>query len=875
VPENTGAVTAAETTVEPAMPRKFTIPEHEQRFKSKWSAGRQKALLGAGTFAQVFREYDTQEGVFVAHKIPNTGAPSMEEEVAIMTKLAGQCVNLVQILGVVVASHDTEANPLGILMEYCSQSLHDHWQREMGLVAIDVQRRCLSHLLRGLRHLHASGIVHLDLVPKNILLHWHAWGGLCTKISDFGSAQFLASAEVLTSKEKVTTWPYRAPEVALGLPYKHAVDVWAVGVLARELATGRRLYELANSTRTDVQYIHFMAGPLRNSTWPDVESAPFWEAPPRNFSPDSDELTRHAQVHQDGVCFARRLLKANPQERPTAAEALLYRYLAFGQIGVPLRLRRKAHVATPFLARRPAPSNAVSLAGGVARQAVPKVAALADGPRRRCVCKNTCRQPTQLCGASWGRKKSCDAAISDTEEAGASSVCRSCRCEWCGSVKWRSKACHSCQWRLAPPPYQAVHQYSTTLSWMIPVDLVAFVIYASLKNPLQAVVFAQLWCPVCIKFVAESVSTGTSVSAASRGASGGHQSLAAAMIALYKQLSMWRAATSPEWQWHQRYMSVCHEGGGHLKVGPEAVGKRWGFVLPAPNKESTKQVVVFTNSGTQNMLDAEGGKQMFKRMSQQLQGCKWHSSALAVSQGASSSARVTPGAGRPSTAKRDVAAIMKQHQLICEDVQKLGSALPALKMGQDSAYIRPHVCRKLFLSLMHATGWTLATFPWKKLTMDQLTALGPDMQGYVKSAPSHWSHKSVEIFVGMDAAGGGKVPLVMHGCWSCLFGYATSSTYGQGMGESAVQYIAEGHSEEFERCARELCVSSGVQPTPLKVMREILVKKWQNKEDTMIDLQGPWGEPPALFPAQVPGLPVSFGIAPPENRQGDTSGEAG
>ena len=54
VPENTGAVTAAETTVEPAMPRKFTIPEHEQRFKSKWNAGRQKALLGAGTFAQVF-----------------------------------------------------------------------------------------------------------------------------------------------------------------------------------------------------------------------------------------------------------------------------------------------------------------------------------------------------------------------------------------------------------------------------------------------------------------------------------------------------------------------------------------------------------------------------------------------------------------------------------------------------------------------------------------------------------------------------------------------------------------------------------------------------------------------------------------------------
>ena len=38
------------------------------------------------------------------------------------------------------------------------------------------------------------------------------------------------------------------------------------------------------------------------------------------------------------------------------------------------------------------------------------------------------------------------------------------------------------------------------------------------------------------------------------------------------------------------------------------------------------------------------------------------------------------------------------------------------------------------------------------------------------------------IFWHMDAAGGKQVLVVMHGSWSCLFGYATSSTYSSGMG---------------------------------------------------------------------------------------------
>ena len=147
--------------------------------------------------------------------------------------------------------------------------------------------------------------------------------------------------------------------------------------------------------------------------------------------------------------------------------------------------------------------------------------------------------------------------------------------------------------------------------------------------------------------------------------------------------------------------------------------------------------------------------------------------------------------------------------------------------------------------------------------MDDLLALGPDMHGYVSDAPAHWRHKGVDLHSNMDAAGGKQVPVVMHGCWSCLFGYATSSIYSAGMGDAAVQFIQEGHAEQFESCAKALLVQHGVQPTPLKVLRELVAKK---KRYSVDDTERPCGQAPAVFGAKQPvvGLPASFGIPPPK-----------
>ena len=113
----------------------------------------------------------------------------------------------------------------------------------------------------------------------------------------------------------------------MGLPFNHAADVWAVGVVARELATGRRVYEELSPDAlracTDILYINLLAGPVRNSTWPGVESAPRWQAPPSDLSvvSDSDYQAHRTLCDADslaGIQFARQLLCANPAQRPAA-----------------------------------------------------------------------------------------------------------------------------------------------------------------------------------------------------------------------------------------------------------------------------------------------------------------------------------------------------------------------------------------------------------------------------------------------------------------------------------------------------------------------------------------------------------------------------
>jgi serine/threonine protein kinase len=96
---------------------------------------------------------------------------------------------------------------------------------------------------------HALGVVHGDLKPENILI---AEDG-AAKIGDFGLARRdskdLAAATV-TWKEGASglsgTPGYMAPELLEGQPSSPATDVFALGAILYEMATGRRAIDGAH-----------------------------------------------------------------------------------------------------------------------------------------------------------------------------------------------------------------------------------------------------------------------------------------------------------------------------------------------------------------------------------------------------------------------------------------------------------------------------------------------------------------------------------------------------------------------------------------------------------------------------------------------------
>lgn len=128
----------------------------------------------------------------------------------------------------------------------------------------------LGQCLAGLAAAHACGLVHRDVKPANILLE-HGSGRAI--LVDFGLARRAGDGNRLTADGTVMgTVDYIAPEQAVGVKVDARADIYALGVIAYQMLSGRLPHEADSPTAVLFQHVHEAPVPLEEIA-PDVPAA--------------------------------------------------------------------------------------------------------------------------------------------------------------------------------------------------------------------------------------------------------------------------------------------------------------------------------------------------------------------------------------------------------------------------------------------------------------------------------------------------------------------------------------------------------------------------------------------------------------------------
>jgi serine/threonine-protein kinase len=214
--------------------------------------------LGGGGMAEVYDAVDLRLDRPVAVKFLRDGllgTPGMVERAEAEALLAAK-IHHPNVVAVLDAGR-IDDTPFVVMERLSGLTLRDRLA-EAPLDADEI-RSIGTQMLRGLAAAHELGVVHRDIKPSNVL----AGVSGTWKIADFGIATWLAAETTLSGTgEIIGSAHYLAPERADGRSATHASDVYSVGVVLFEAATGRRPVERNDALATVMAIREGKAEPL-------------------------------------------------------------------------------------------------------------------------------------------------------------------------------------------------------------------------------------------------------------------------------------------------------------------------------------------------------------------------------------------------------------------------------------------------------------------------------------------------------------------------------------------------------------------------------------------------------------------------------------
>ena len=214
---------------------------------------RVEALLGTGTIGQVFRGVHLELGQLAAIKVipaELAGDPTFQARFLQEAKAAAALKhpNIVKIY-----EFGEQARQLYLVMEWMTDgSLRTLLQHHAGQpLPLPLGLDLVHQAAEGLAAAHAQSMVHGDVKPDNLLLTDLTSSGqkgerYLLKISDFWQTRLAAQSSLTTTDVPWGTPAYMSPEQCQGKQLDGRSDLYSLGVILYEVATGYLPFQITN-----------------------------------------------------------------------------------------------------------------------------------------------------------------------------------------------------------------------------------------------------------------------------------------------------------------------------------------------------------------------------------------------------------------------------------------------------------------------------------------------------------------------------------------------------------------------------------------------------------------------------------------------------